>query len=120
MKKNEKNVTVSIFHFEKIMGFSPRKSGKNDTKDMDVAQPKWLPGCPKEDLFKAKNTQNAFCHNIISLFLQAGQVWFPDSAHKTARAITDFNREELPMLIFANWRGFSGKLFIFFFITHAS
>jgi acetyl-CoA carboxylase carboxyltransferase component len=79
---------------------------------MDVAQPKWLSGCPKADLFIAKNTQNAFCNNILSLFLQAGQVWFPDSAHKTARAIVDFNREELPMLIFANWRGFSGKLFI--------
>jgi acetyl-CoA carboxylase carboxyltransferase component len=44
------------------------------------------------------------------LISQAGQVWFPDSAHKTARAIVDFNREELPMLIFANWRGFSGGM----------
>ena len=34
---------------------------------------------------------------------QAGQVWFPDSAHKTAKAIFDFNREELPLMIFANW-----------------
>ena len=34
---------------------------------------------------------------------QAGQVWFPDSAHKTAQAIFDFNREELPLMIFANW-----------------
>jgi len=40
---------------------------------------------------------------------QAGQVWFPDSAHKTAQAIRDFNRgENLPLIIFANWRGFSG------------
>mmetsp|Transcript_96126 Transcript_96126/g.215116 ORF Transcript_96126/g.215116 Transcript_96126/m.215116 type:complete len:642 (-) Transcript_96126:42-1967(-) len=40
---------------------------------------------------------------------QAGQVWFPDSAHKTATAIRDFNRgENLPIMIFANWRGFSG------------
>mmetsp|Transcript_92515 Transcript_92515/g.239542 ORF Transcript_92515/g.239542 Transcript_92515/m.239542 type:complete len:2286 (-) Transcript_92515:182-7039(-) len=40
---------------------------------------------------------------------QAGQVWFPDSAHKTAAAIRDFNRgENLPLMIFANWRGFSG------------
>jgi len=44
------------------------------------------------------------------LISQAGQVWFPDSAHKTARAIFDFNREELPLLIFANWRGFSGGM----------
>lgn len=39
---------------------------------------------------------------------QAGGVWFPDSAYKTAQALKDFNREELPCIIFANWRGFSG------------
>ncbi|GMI33846.1 hypothetical protein TeGR_g1277 [Tetraparma gracilis] len=39
---------------------------------------------------------------------QAGGVWFPDSAHKTATAIRDFNGEDLPIMIFANWRGFSG------------
>jgi acetyl-CoA carboxylase/biotin carboxylase 1 len=40
---------------------------------------------------------------------QAGQVWFPDSAFKTAQALCDFNRaENLPVMIFANWRGFSG------------
>merc|ERR1711988_2039121 len=40
---------------------------------------------------------------------QAGQVWYPDSAYKTAQAINDFNRgENLPLIIFANWRGFSG------------
>ena len=39
---------------------------------------------------------------------QAGQVWFPDSAHKTATAINDFSGEDLPLIIFANWRGFSG------------
>ena len=38
---------------------------------------------------------------------QAGQVWFPDSATKTAQAIADFDREGLPLLILANWRGFS-------------
>ncbi|OQR99927.1 acetyl-CoA carboxylase [Thraustotheca clavata] len=43
-----------------------------------------------------------------SLVQQAGQVWFPDSAHKTATAIRDFNTEDLPLFIFANWRGFSG------------
>ncbi|XP_076444830.1 LOW QUALITY PROTEIN: acetyl-CoA carboxylase-like [Babylonia areolata] len=41
---------------------------------------------------------------------QAGQVWFPDSAYKTAQAIKDFGREELPLIIFANWRGFSGGM----------
>ena len=36
-------------------------------------------------------------------------MWFPDSAFKTATAIRDFNRgENLPLIIFANWRGFSG------------
>lgn len=40
---------------------------------------------------------------------QAGQVWYPDSAYKTAQAIWDFNAgEQLPLFIFANWRGFSG------------
>ena len=41
---------------------------------------------------------------------QAGQVWFPDSAFKTAQAIRDFGREGLPLIIFANWRGFSGGM----------
>ncbi|KAF8411504.1 hypothetical protein HHK36_004056 [Tetracentron sinense] len=39
---------------------------------------------------------------------QAGQVWFPDSATKTSQALLDFNREDLPLFILANWRGFSG------------
>lgn len=39
---------------------------------------------------------------------QAGQVWFPDSAYKTATAIKDMNQEGLPLFIIANWRGFSG------------
>ncbi|XP_037125079.1 acetyl-CoA carboxylase 1 isoform X2 [Syngnathus acus] len=41
---------------------------------------------------------------------QAGQVWFPDSAFKTAQAIKDLNREGLPLFVFANWRGFSGGM----------
>ncbi|CAL7951788.1 unnamed protein product [Xylocopa violacea] len=41
---------------------------------------------------------------------QAGQVWFPDSAYKTAQAIKDFGKEEIPLFIFANWRGFSGGM----------
>jgi len=40
---------------------------------------------------------------------QPGQVWFPDSAYKTAQAIQDFNTGEgLPLIVLANWRGFSG------------
>ncbi|EFN59405.1 hypothetical protein CHLNCDRAFT_56737 [Chlorella variabilis] len=38
----------------------------------------------------------------------AGQVWFPDSALKTAQAIEEFGLEGLPLFILANWRGFSG------------
>lgn len=41
---------------------------------------------------------------------QAGQVWFPDSAFKTSQVISDFNRERLPLIVFANWRGFSGGM----------
>lgn len=37
-------------------------------------------------------------------------MWFPDSAFKTAQAIKDFNREGLPLIVFANWRGFSGGM----------
>ncbi|KAJ2555299.1 acetyl-coenzyme-A carboxylase [Coemansia sp. RSA 1933] len=40
---------------------------------------------------------------------EAGTVWYPNSAFKTAQAIQDFdNGEQLPLMIFANWRGFSG------------
>jgi acetyl-CoA carboxylase carboxyltransferase component len=39
---------------------------------------------------------------------QAGRVWYPDSAYKTAEAINDFNRERLPLIFVANIRGFSG------------
>ena len=41
---------------------------------------------------------------------QAGQVWFPDSALKTAQAIEEFDLEGLPLFILANWRGFSGGM----------
>ncbi|CCD26626.1 uncharacterized protein NDAI_0I00570 [Naumovozyma dairenensis CBS 421] len=44
-----------------------------------------------------------------SLIQEAGQVWYPNSAFKTAQAIKDFNHgEQLPLMILANWRGFSG------------
>lgn len=39
---------------------------------------------------------------------QAPCVFFPDNSYKTAQAIEDFNIENLPLFIFANWRGFSG------------
>ncbi|KAI8890576.1 acetyl-CoA carboxylase [Backusella circina FSU 941] len=47
--------------------------------------------------------------SIEQVFMEAGGVWFPNSAYKTAQAINDFNKgEQLPLMIFANWRGFSG------------
>ncbi|WAR61971.1 hypothetical protein PtB15_14B64 [Puccinia triticina] len=46
--------------------------------------------------------------SVEQKIMEAGQVWYPNSSHKTAQAIEDFNREELPLIIFANWRGFSG------------
>ena len=51
---------------------------------------------------------NGSCDHQVTQ--QAGQVWYPDSAYKTAQAIKDFNREDLPLIIFANWRGFSGGM----------
>lgn len=43
------------------------------------------------------------------LVQEAGQVWYPNSAFKTAQAINDFNYgEQLPLMVLANWRGFSG------------
>ncbi|AAS50436.1 AAR071Wp [Eremothecium gossypii ATCC 10895] len=44
-----------------------------------------------------------------TLIQEAGLVWYPNSAFKTAQAIADFNHgEQLPLMILANWRGFSG------------
>jgi acetyl-CoA carboxylase/biotin carboxylase 1 len=52
---------------------------------------------------------NLASHESVSQ--QAGGVWYPDSAFKTAQAIQDFNKgEQLPLFIFANWRGFSGGM----------
>jgi acetyl-CoA carboxylase carboxyltransferase component len=38
---------------------------------------------------------------------QTGHVMYPDTALKIAKAIKDFNKEELPLIIFANWREIS-------------
>ncbi|ORC84477.1 putative acetyl-CoA carboxylase [Trypanosoma theileri] len=48
--------------------------------------------------------------SVSSFIAQAGQVWFPDSARKTADSLDDFHRERLPCFILANWRGFSGGM----------
>jgi acetyl-CoA carboxylase/biotin carboxylase 1 len=47
--------------------------------------------------------------SIEQVVNEAGGVWYPNSAFKTAQAINDFNHgEQLPLMILANWRGFSG------------
>ncbi|KAH7374543.1 acetyl-CoA carboxylase [Plectosphaerella cucumerina] len=47
--------------------------------------------------------------SIEQVAVEAGGVWYPNSAFKTAQAINDFNNgEQLPLMILANWRGFSG------------
>jgi len=47
--------------------------------------------------------------SIEQVTQEAGGVWYPNSAYKTAQAIRDFNNgEQLPLMILANWRGFSG------------
>jgi len=43
-----------------------------------------------------------------SVLQEAGGVWFPNSAYKTAQSINDFRVEDLPLMVIANWRGFSG------------
>lgn len=40
--------------------------------------------------------------------IQAGCVLYPDSSFKMAQFINDCNVEKIPLLILANWRGFSG------------
>ncbi|KAL2017532.1 hypothetical protein VTK56DRAFT_2024 [Thermocarpiscus australiensis] len=47
--------------------------------------------------------------SIEQVVNEAGGVWYPNSAFKTAQAINDFNYgEQLPLMVLANWRGFSG------------
>jgi acetyl-CoA carboxylase / biotin carboxylase 1 len=47
--------------------------------------------------------------SIEQISNEAGGVWYPNSAFKTAQALKDFNNgEQLPVMILANWRGFSG------------
>ncbi|KAF2758995.1 acetyl-CoA carboxylase acc1 [Pseudovirgaria hyperparasitica] len=47
--------------------------------------------------------------SIEQVASEAGGVWYPNSAFKTAQALKDFNNgEQLPLMILANWRGFSG------------
>ncbi|ODV90582.1 hypothetical protein CANCADRAFT_2313 [Tortispora caseinolytica NRRL Y-17796] len=59
-----------------------------------------------ENIIPADPANMASTEQIVQ---EAGQVWYPNSAFKTAQAINDFNHgEQLPLMILANWRGFSG------------
>eukprot|EP01064_Diplonema_japonicum_P032971 TRINITY_DN6371_c0_g3_i1.p1 TRINITY_DN6371_c0_g3~~TRINITY_DN6371_c0_g3_i1.p1 ORF type:complete len:2233 (+),score=716.26 TRINITY_DN6371_c0_g3_i1:57-6755(+) len=48
--------------------------------------------------------------SVSAMTQQAGMVWYPDSARKTADFLADVDREGLPVIILANWRGFSGGM----------
>lgn len=67
-----------------------------------------LPAVPGPEAAPAQRRLTA--GSVLQITQQAGQVWFPDSAYKTAQVIKDFNQEKLPLMIFANWRGFSGGM----------
>lgn len=59
-----------------------------------------------ENVFPADPANPESIEQVVS---EAGCVWYPNSAFKTAQAINDFNHgEQLPLMILANWRGFSG------------
>lgn len=61
---------------------------------------------PTESVYPADPANPLSTEQIVP---EAGQVWYPNSAYKTAQAIQDFtNGEQLPIMILANWRGFSG------------
>ncbi|CAI5449095.1 unnamed protein product [Caenorhabditis angaria] len=47
-------------------------------------------------------------NNKDRIVTKAGQVWYPNSAFKTSQAISDFNREKLPLIMVLSLRGFSG------------
>eukprot|EP00762_Andalucia_godoyi_P000340 ANDGO_03235.mRNA.1 Acetyl-CoA carboxylase len=66
-----------------------------ETRPVDVV----IPADPADEASQEKRVR------------QAGQVWYPNSAFKTAQAIRDFDKgEHLPLFILANWRGFSGGM----------
>ena len=61
-----------------------------------------------QTVFKTVPADPGMAESAEQRLPQAGGVWFPDSALKTAHAMEEFNLERLPLVILANWRGFSG------------
>lgn len=87
-----------------------------ETRPVEVVIPA-DPGNPESDTkvnmlseTDIMNTVNQTSQSLFQINPQAGNVWYPDSAYKTAQAIRDFSKEQLPLIIFANWRGFSGGM----------
>ena len=62
----------------------------NDAKDMDVAQPLWLPGSPKEDLFRAKHAFLAFSAIKRSSFWTAWQPYGLIHIHRWHSIVMNF------------------------------
>lgn len=59
---------------------------------------------------ETRSSQVSLFVNRKSITLERdGQLIYPESSSKIARAVADFSREELPLFIFANWRGFSDE-----------
>ena len=46
--------------------------------------------------------------SAIKTMSQSGSLFYPDSTLKTSQALKDIDREGLPVVFFANLRGFSG------------
>ncbi|RUP43011.1 acetyl-CoA carboxylase, partial [Jimgerdemannia flammicorona] len=97
-------IVPSLDPIDREIGFMPTKTSYD---------PRWfLAGKNEDGKWTVENIVPADPANSDSheqVLMEAGQVWYPNSAFKTAQAINDFNKgEQLPLIIFANWRGFSG------------
>lgn len=67
-----------------------------------------IPADPADQQSQARNVFQAGQVFFCNILIKNLQVWYSDSAFKTAEAINDFNRERLPLIVLANIRGFSG------------
>ncbi|PPQ91321.1 hypothetical protein CVT25_005329, partial [Psilocybe cyanescens] len=107
------NVKAMAKGFDKVVSMLPSFDGHEFSERygansqapniVNIALRIFLFGCP---LIPGIMISTTFL--LKQRIMEAGQVWYPNSAYKTTQAIFDFNREGLPLIIFANWRGFSG------------
>lgn len=87
-------IAVETRTIERIVPADPANAASMEQKVMEAGQVSFF-----------------YCFRLLTsqgLTILTLQVWYPNSAFKTAQAIFDFDREGLPLIIFANWRGFSG------------